>query len=243
MPWQGVNVRSTSGQYRGFLIDADNTLFDYNRAEKESLYETLEEIHFQGSFELAHIKYREVDTHISLLIEKGKMDQQAADLQKFKSLFDAFQIRADVGSAVERFIRTLSTKAYVLPNALEVIEFLSRRALLCLYSNGRAAVQRGRFARAEIEVFFHDIVISEDIGVAKPNPEFFRIAASRLPLPLYEILCVGDSPSKDIRGAHSAGMDTCWYLGNAVPYPAQEPQPDYMVTDLRELIDYACDVS
>jgi 2-haloacid dehalogenase len=192
---------------------------------------------------MAQIKFREVNAHLTMLVEKGKLDFQAASLQRFKSLFDAYKIKADIGLAAERFTRSLSTKAYLLPNALEVIEFLSRRALLCLFTNGLTAVQRGRFARAEIEVFFHDIVISEDIGVVKPDPEFFRIAASRLPLPLYEILCVGDNPATDIKGGHSAGIDTCWFLFNPAPYPAQQPQPDFMITDLRELKDYVCEVS
>ena len=70
-------------------------------------------------------------------------------------------------------------------------------------------VQRGRIARAEIEVFFTDILFSEDVGLYKPDPRFFLLACKRLKLPVYEILCIWDSPSADIRGAKLAGIDAC----------------------------------
>ncbi|MBN1410071.1 MAG: YjjG family noncanonical pyrimidine nucleotidase [Spirochaetales bacterium] len=228
-------MKSRNGKYRAFLIDADNTIFDYNRAEKESLYEALQEIDFKGSFELAYLKYREINKQLFKLFELGKMNLYTIKLLRFKTLFKTFRIKANISMVAEKYVKNLSTKAYLLPHSMEVIEFLSRRALLCLATNGIASVQRGRIARAELEVFFHDIFISEEIGAAKPDSAFYRAATEKLPVPLYEILCIGDTPSSDIRGGYIFGIDTCWIPGQPAYYPVEEPHPDYIISDLREL--------
>jgi FMN phosphatase YigB (HAD superfamily) len=62
-------------------------------------------------------------------------------------------------------------------------------------------------------------------------------------LPSYEVLCVGDSPSSDIRGGSRAGIDTCWYNPALRPYPGGEPTPDYTVGDIRGILDFAYPVS
>jgi len=133
------------------------------------------------------------------------------------------------------YLEQLSTAAYLLPHAQEALAFMSRRASLTLMSNGIASVQRGRIARSGIEIFFRDIIISEEVGLAKPDIAIFQLALSRLGLPAAEVLCVGDSPSSDIRGGFFAGLDTCWLADNAQPYPRDEPAPTLTIVDLRDL--------
>jgi HAD superfamily hydrolase (TIGR01549 family) len=130
-----------------------------------------------------------------------------------------------------------------MPHTISLLEFLSKRSLLCLITNGLADVQKNRIARAELEVFFNDILISQEIGLEKPNPEFFRLAVRRLRLSPHEVLCVGDNPLIDIKGARDAGLDTCWFNPYVQSYPAGFPPPDYTVTDLFQLKDLVVDVS
>jgi putative hydrolase of the HAD superfamily len=50
-------------------------------------------------------------------------------------------------------------------------------------------------------------IASGSVGLAKPDPAFFRLAAARAGVPPGESLMVGDSYRADVEGAQSAGMD------------------------------------
>jgi FMN phosphatase YigB (HAD superfamily) len=50
-----------------------------------------------------------------------------------------------------------------------------------------------------------DIVVSDDLGIAKPNPDIFRAALSRLGVHASEALYVGDM-DLDVRGSLDAGI-------------------------------------
>jgi putative hydrolase of the HAD superfamily len=51
------------------------------------------------------------------------------------------------------------------------------------------------------------VIASGAVGLSKPDPAFFRLAAGRAGVPPAEALMVGDSYRADIEGARSAGMD------------------------------------
>jgi putative hydrolase of the HAD superfamily len=54
--------------------------------------------------------------------------------------------------------------------------------------------------------YFHAIVISHELGYAKPTPEIFHHAAQTLGTPPDTLLHVGDSADEDLAGARSAGL-------------------------------------
>lgn len=75
------------------------------------------------------------------------------------------------------------------------------------------------------------VLPSGAVGVAKPNPAFFRLALERAGVAAHEGLMVGDSYRADVRGAWAAGMDAVWLdrtEGTSIT-PDDEPAP----TDVR----------
>ena len=50
------------------------------------------------------------------------------------------------------------------------------------------------------------LVISSEVGFRKPHPSFFHAACAQLGLPPSKVLCVGDDPENDVRGAIRAGL-------------------------------------
>jgi putative hydrolase of the HAD superfamily len=58
----------------------------------------------------------------------------------------------------------------------------------------------------ELNRYFEEIVISCEVGAAKPYVRIFSHAAEALKLSPSEILHVGDDPIADVGGAHSAGF-------------------------------------
>ena len=81
-----------------------------------------------------------------------------------------------------------------------------RLVKLGLLSNaGRGWTER--FRTRGIADLFDDVVVSGDVGVAKPDPAVFRLAAARLGVPPAPCLMIDDRP-QHLRGAESTGMGT-----------------------------------
>ena len=233
-----------SKQYQGFILDADNTLFDFDRAERAALREALLASGYQSVPEDTFSRYHHINEQLWKLFERGLIDQLQLRIRRFQRLITHLpgaqqDTQAPDPAAVgQRYIEALSEKGYLFDHALPVLKSLSSQAPLILLSNGIASVQRRRIKRSGIGRYFKDILISEEVGLAKPDPAIFALAIGKLQCPKERILCVGDSPSSDIRGAHSAGLDTCWVAPPGREYPAGEPRPHYTISDLRQLLRF-----
>lgn len=222
-------------KYYGFLIDADNTLFDFDRAEQEAFMSVFKNVYYLGSMDKAYRQFSFINKKLWKLFEKKKISVTSVRRERFNILLKSLKIKEEPDRLASMYLEELARKPYLLPHAEEVLEYLAGRALLCLITNGIASVQRGKLVRAGIENFFHTIIISEEVGCAKPDPAFFQIAAENLHLPQFSILCVGDSPSADVEGGNLAGFDTCWYMHTARKYPHNRVQPDYIISSLQDL--------
>jgi FMN phosphatase YigB (HAD superfamily) len=96
-------------------------------------------------------------------------------------------------------------------------------------------VQRRRFAAAPITRYFRRILISEELGVAKPDPAIFAPAMVEFSLRPEDVLLVGDSTSSDMPAARNAGFDFCWINPGRNPVPAGL-HAKYVVESVAELV-------
>ena len=125
-----------------------------------------------------------------------------------------------------------------MEDAAAVLGALHRKYRIAILTNGLTVVQRGRLARSVIRHHVSDIIISEEIGAAKPAKEFFDTAFARLGNPSKrEVLMIGDGWASDIQGAVQYGIDACWYNPGRKPRPAS-CEITREITSLRELNDW-----
>jgi putative hydrolase of the HAD superfamily len=76
------------------------------------------------------------------------------------------------------------------------------------------------------------VVISAELGVAKPDPAIFRAALDRLGAPADGAVHVGDSLEHDVAGARAAGLEAVLVARNGAP----APQGVRAVRSLAELV-------
>jgi 2-haloacid dehalogenase len=233
--------------YSAFILDADNTLFDFNRAERAALREALQANGYSGIPEDTYLLYHGINDSLWKLFERGGISQEELRIERFRLLLDTLPLpnhidrQPDPQKIGGQYIDSLSEKGYLLPNALYGLQMLSSKVPLVLLSNGIATVQRRRIACSGIADYFRAILISGEVGISKPDPAIFDLAIRTLECAPDRILCVGDSPSSDIRGGSSAGLDTCWFAPPEAVYPTGQPQPTYRISDLRRLPDFLPD--
>lgn len=197
--------------YPWLWFDADNTLFDYNLAEAAALSSTFE-LHHLPSDEKSMGVYREVNQKLWRALERGEIKQDVLRVKRFEDFLSAMGQSGSPEAISDTYIEQLSQGAHLVDGALEMLQQLRSRSRFALITNGITSVQKGRLSRSPLKDYFEAVIISEEIGVAKPHAAFFEIAHERTGHPLKsDILVVGDSLSSDIRGGIGFGVDTCWY--------------------------------
>ena len=91
------------------------------------------------------------------------------------------------------------------------IEFVNGRARLGIITNGFEDLQDIRLEKTGLSGYFDHVVISEQVGVAKPAQEIFNYAYEKMGYPSKSrVLMVGDNLNSDILGGNNFGIDTCW---------------------------------
>ncbi|MFC5969788.1 HAD family hydrolase [Halomarina salina] len=86
---------------------------------------------------------------------------------------------------------------------------------------------------------FDRVTTSEAVGRTKPDPAMFEAALADAPVAPERSLYVGDRYDHDMRGGSRAGLVTVAHGGSAAERAAEDPDDvvDYVVSDLRELLD------
>ena len=132
-------------------------------------------------------------------------------------------------------MKYLSEGSFLYEESLELVKDLAKNYRLTIITNGLCAVQDNRIKKSVIAEYFEDIVVSEEIGVSKPNPEIFQHALNNINYPhKNKVLMVGDSLRSDIQGGINFGIDTCWF-NPGLNLNETGIEPTYTISDLTEL--------
>ena len=117
----------------------------------------------------------------------------------------------------------------------EMINLLKPRLHLALITNGASDTQRGALRILDIEKVFDKIVISGEVGVAKPDPSIFSLALHSLGIGPENCWHVGDSLRTDVEGAINSGLTAVWLNRIGTLRGEGDPEPDYEIHSLTEL--------
>ena len=224
-------------RYQWLLFDADGTLFDFERAEGKALEQAFGLIGV--TFDPGYLAtYQRINLALWQAVERGEITPGVVKLKRFELLLEAIGIGRSAAELSANYLECLAAWSELIEDASEVLQALHGKYRIAILTNGLQVVQRGRLARSVIRDHIADIIISEEIGFAKPAKEFFDIAMARLGHPsVREVLMIGDGWASDIQGAVQYGIDACWYN------PRKKPRPTSLkitreITSLRELVEW-----
>lgn len=216
------------------LLDADDTLFDFVKAERMALKKSMEEVGLPYTEELAG-RYRVLNQTLWEMLERGEITKPRLQTLRFEQLFGEMGASADPEDFHRRYLDHLGEGSYLLPGAEEVCRALRRDRRLFLVTNGTASAQRRRFGASPLTPYFEGVFISELIGAPKPSVAFFEAVFREIPgFSRERTVIVGDSLTSDIQGGKNAGIATCWVntKGKTAPPGCR---PDLEVRSLQDL--------
>ncbi|MFE5338912.1 HAD family hydrolase [Isoptericola sp. NPDC056578] len=151
----------------------------------------------------------------------------------------------DVPAAIRRFRAGVLDGVRVYDGVLVSLDVLRRAGhRVAVVTNGTSAQQHGKVARCGLEAHVDAIVVSEEEGVAKPDPWLLEVALERLgaaDADRRQVWMVGDAAHADVAAGRAAGTRTAWVShGRSWDGPGR---PDVVAPTTREAIALAADMS
>jgi 2-haloacid dehalogenase len=227
--------------YPWLWFDADGTLFDYNRAEATALRKAFQSLTLPFEDEYLGV-YRRINHGLWQALEQREITPAVLRFRRFELLLESLQLSGSPHQMSTAYVEQLAICTDLIDDAYEVLQTLQGRSQLAIVTNGLQAVQRSRLAHSRIRDFITELIISEEVGAAKPQPAFFEAAFARTGARFgqpakSDVLLIGDSLTSDIQGGVDYGLDTCWYNPTAEPRPGDLQQITYEIRYLRELFE------
>ena len=220
-----------------WLLDADMTLFDFEKAERFALRGACARFGVEISARENEM-YHEINEALWRRLERGETTQGALQVERFVTFTRALGLALDARALAAAFVRELGEGCYLLPQALSLLQNLHRRCRVAIVTNGITAVQKRRLQLSGLSPYVDALVISEEEGVAKPDPRLLERALERLGCAeKAEAAMVGDSLTSDMAAAARAGLDGVWYNPKGRARPADAPP---IAAEIRQLHDLMC---
>jgi 2-haloacid dehalogenase len=220
--------------YKWLLFDMDDTLFDYDRAEESALRATFEQVGLAFDEDILRV-YRGINDQLWLDLEQGRVDAVRLKVLRFERLFAALEVDHDPPAFSARYLGNLGDCVFLIDGAEDIVRTLEGRFNLGVITNGLTDVQRPRLAKSGFDGYVSAVIISEEVGAAKPDAAIFDVAFEHMGHPAKdEVLIVGDSLSSDIVGGLTYGIDTCWF--NPAGEPNGHPASTFEIQRLSDLL-------
>ncbi len=225
---------------KAVLFDVDETLFDRNLAQKAVLKLIVKQLpQIFNAFKPEHglEAFLESDRVATEAFNAGAPSEGLRDVRS-KLFLRLLAIQKDYATTItELYVRNYPAVKAPVDGAIPVVKKLSRKFSVGVVSNGFPDVQYRKLETMGLCDLFSCIVLSEEIGIRKPDPKIFHHATSLLHVQPSECLYVGDSYVNDIIGAKTAGMQVCW-LNRELLKPQDEfVKADFIIIKLEELIN------
>jgi putative hydrolase of the HAD superfamily len=167
----------------------------------------------------------------------GRFDTDAVGLEAWRRSLLACDCDDELIVRLARDMHAgLGRKAYRLfDDVLPLLDVLAGRVQLALITNSEALMQREKLRILELEHHFDVIVISAELGAAKPDATVFSHVLDRLSVTPGQTWHVGDSLKNDVAGALNAGLTAVWLNRWGRRRQDNDPAPHHEVCSLAEL--------
>ncbi|AXF77112.1 pyrimidine 5'-nucleotidase [Erwinia tracheiphila] len=214
------------------LFDADDTLFHFDaHAGLKQMFSRYGVIFSAADFE----EYQLVNKPLWVEYQNGAITAQQLQSQRFVSWAEKLRVPPDELNA--GYLAAMAEICTPLVGAVALLNALKGRVKMGIITNGFTVLQRARLQRAGLLSCFELLVISEQVGYAKPHPAIFEHALQKMGNPpRARVLMVGDNPDADILGGIRAGLATCW-LNAAQRATPEGLYPTWQVETLEQLQD------
>ena len=226
--------------YKAVFIDLDDTIWDFHTNARLSLQDMFTDRkldRYFTDFDEFFTIYAKKNIELWEAYGKGEITQDFLKAERFRyplakmGVHDE-QLAEQIGI---QYLDILPTKTALMPDALELLDYLFPKYPLTIVSNGFVEVQYKKMESCGLGRYFRHVVLSEAAKALKPDKRIFEYALELNGVKATEAIMIGDSYEADIRGAQNAGIDQIYYPLPGHDKPGQTST--YKITSLKEVMD------
>lgn len=207
--------------YKYILWDIDGTVLDFEAAESQAIKFLFKKYNLGICTDEMIADYSKINVRYWQALERGEMTKPEILVGRFKEFFEYIGVDASVAEAFNSDYQ-IALGDYVVfeDGAMDVLNDErnaanadgTRKYRIIAVTNGTKVAQTKKLKTSGLVTIFDAVYISEDVGVEKPNKEYFDILFEKEGITnLNEVVIIGDSLTSDILGGNNAGIDTIWY--------------------------------
>ena len=206
-----LNPWLTKHDYSTLLIDLDNTIFDFDLGEYISFVNVIKKhnLEYNDTF---FETYKRINKMLWKEIEDGLITKDEMSRQRFTLTFRELHMNEDIGPLCgEEYKEELSHRNDYIEGARKAMKELYEHYHIAIITNGVKTTQISRISSTDLNNYFEELFISEEIGFEKPSVNYFEYVLDHIEeKDKTRILVIGDSISSDIKGAYNANLDAVW---------------------------------
>lgn len=218
------------------LIDADDTILDFNRSEYEAIIKLCKDYRLcEGREKQFALDFKKTNRRMWDMFERGEITREQIFYTRFEELFEKYKIEGkDVIEVGDAYRENVAESKCIIYGARAFLKKVYPYHDLYCITNGVTRTQKLRLKNTGLGRYFKKLYISQEIGLQKPSKEYFDYVLEDIGEYVREdTYIIGDSLSSDILGGKNSGIKTI--LFNRENKTIKDIVLDYEVKNYREL--------
>lgn len=223
------------------FFDLDHTIWDFDKNATETLLELyerhrLEELGLRSADEFIS-RYTDNNQLLWAQYHLGKISKATLRAERFHKTFIEMGVHPErvPEQFEEDYVKISPTKTNLFDGSEKVLTYLQQKYTLHIISNGFKETTLIKMDRCSLNPYFQNVIISEDVGVNKPDKAIFEYALEKASALKQESIMIGDSLEADIRGAQDFGMRAIFFNPNNKERPKDVI---WQINHLEELLQH-----
>lgn len=226
-------------RYQFIYFDLDDTLLDHQSAEAAALNDVHQ--NFSLFDEIAPNKlvdtYHEVNIKQWSLYSRGDISREDLQRNRFEQTLQRLELDVTRYKEIGNYYLQCYRDHWCwIDGAEDAYLEVQKKYPVGILTNGFVETQKLKFEKFELYNSAEHVVISENVGVLKPDPKVFEHATKLAGVAPNDILYIGDSFNSDIKGGAAYGWNTAWFTTNGDAQKNQ--QADFVFNEFDELIGF-----
>lgn len=207
------------------FFDLDDTLWNFSANSLVALRRLYENncilIDIYSDFDAFADAYHEVNDRMWAAYHAGRISAEFLKCERFRELLgdesrDARRLALEWNDS---YLDMLCEGTCLVEGAIELLSLVSNDSLIAILSNGFLNTQYKKLKAEGIWRYVQRMIISEEIGIQKPDRRLFEYALAETGAALEDAILVGDNPDADIAGAIRAGWKAVYVDRKGKPLP------------------------
>ena len=219
------------------FFDLDHTLWDFERNSALTYQQLFQDFDLEVDLDSFLGHYVPLNLLFWKAFREGRISKEKLRYERLKTVFDRMELRVSdrqINYLSEAYIDNLSLHTHLLPNCMEILEYLNKRYKMHIITNGFEEVQTRKLSNSGIAHYFRTVVNSDRAGVKKPDPRIFNMAIEAAGIQPESGVMIGDSLEADIHGARAVGLQALHFNVHNEPSHGFCP----VILDLKQIKQY-----